>query len=393
MVKQYLAHKFRLKPTKEEAATLVSWSGINRFLWNHFLEQNQSKYENEKKFIFYNEMAISIPGLKKLHDFLKEPPSQSLQSTCKRLEDAIKRVFKGNNGFPKFKSKKRGDLPSILIPQSNTTIQWNKNKIKIPKLGWVKWSKHRPLAGKLMSMNIKYEGGYWWCVVLCESNKPIRTTGDDVVGIDLGLKDWIVTSDGEVFNLHPSLIEREEKVKKEQRKLSKKTKGSNNRLKQKKKLQKAHLKVRFARNDNAHKASAAIAKQYVCVAVEDLNIKGMMKNHCLARSVARSAWGQFVTFLGYKTLVKKVDRWYPSSKTCSRCGSIKPMPLSIRTYECSSCGLVLDRDLNAAINIRDNTFGTKEIYACGDTPIGDSAQAGSRYVSKKQEKFKASSVS
>jgi putative transposase len=212
--------------------------------------------------------------------------------------------------------------------------------------------------------------GHWYIVVLCETNKKDRPVGDDVVGIDLGLKDWIITSDGEIFNLHPNLLEKEEKVKKEQRRLSKKQKG-NNRTKQRKKLQRAYTKVRYARNDNAHKASSSIAKNYSCVAIEDLNVRGMMKNHCLARRIAQVSWGQLKLYLSYKTNVKLVNRWYPSSKTCSECGNKQDMPLRIRTYECINCGMIMDRDLNAAINIKNITFGTKENYACGDINFGE----------------------
>ncbi len=369
---------------------LESWCHINRYIWNHFLSANQTKYSNEKKFIFYHEMATSIPKLKKELPFLKEPPSQSLQGICQRLESALKRIWQTKSGFPHFKSKKRGDLPSISIPQSSNQIKWDKSRIGLPKIGKVKWVKHRPLAGKLISTTTKYEGGHWWVVVLCETNKPVRLIGDDVVGIDLGLKDWVITSDGEVFDLHPGLIEKEEKVKKAQRSLSKKQKDSKNRLKQRKALQRAHLKVRFARMDNAHQVSAAIAKQYSGVAIEDLNIKGMMQNRHLARKIAQVSWGQLKSYLAYKTNMKTVDRWYPSSKTCSRCGHKQTMPLQIRTFECRGCGFVIDRDLNAAINLKNITFGTKENYACGDADVGGSAYDDSRYVSMKQEKFKAS---
>lgn len=389
MSKSYLAHKFRLKPTKEQADVLESWCNINRFIWNHFLAANKLSYEEKKKFIFYHEMATSLPALKKQFLFLKEPPSQGLQGICQRLESAIKRVKQLGSGFPHFKSKKRGDLPSIAIPQVGTQIQWKKSHVKMPKLGWVKWAKHRPLAGKLVSTTTKFEGGHWWMVVLCEVKATVRPLGDDVVGIDLGLTDWIVTSDGEVFDIHPSLVAREEQVKKEQRKLAKNQKGGKNRAKQKKKLNRAFAKVRYVRNDNAHKASNAIAKHYSGVAVEDLNIKGMMKNRCLSRRIAQVSWGQLVSFLEYKTNVRKVDRWYPSSKTCCGCGHIQPMPLHIRVYVCGSCGQIKDRDLNAAINIRQNTFGTKVIYACGDSSTGDVAIDTSRHVSLKQEKFKA----
>jgi putative transposase len=149
------------------------------------------------------------------------------------------------------------------------------------------------------------------------------------------------------------------------------------------------MKVRNARNDNAHQASAAIAKQYSGVGVEDLNIKGMMQNRHLARRVAQVAWGQFVSYLEYKTNVKRVDRWFPSSQLCSKCGHRQKMPLNIRVYDCGGCGFVINRDLNAAINIRNNTFGTKEIYVCGDTSIGDVIRRTSRHVSLKQENVEA----
>jgi putative transposase len=391
MQKQYIAHKFRLKPDIDQEKILTDWCHINRYVWNYFLSANKDKYAEVKKFIFYHEMAVSIPGLKKQYEFLKEPPSQSLQGICQRLETALKRVWQAGNGFPHFKSKKRGDLPSIQIPQSNNQIQWFKQQVKIPKLGWVRWVKHRPLAGKLVSTTTKYEGGHWWVVVLCEVEKQVRLRSTDVVGIDLGLKDWIVTSDGEVFNLHPGLLEKEDKVKSEQRKLSKKAKGSSNRTKQRKKLQVAHMKVRFARNDNAHKASAAIAKQYSCVAVEDLNIKGMMKNHCLARKIAQVSWGQLVNYLSYKTEVKKISRWYPSTKTCSACAHKQPMPLNVRIFRCESCGYKINRDLNAAINIKNITFGTKGNYACRDINTGEEIRSSSRHVSLKQEKGEARS--
>jgi putative transposase len=393
MSKHFVAHKFRLKPTKEQAEVLESWCHINRFIWNHFLGANKYKYQDEKKFVFYYEMNASIPNLKKNLEFLKQPPSQSLQGICQRLEAAIKRIWQTEAGFPHFKSKKRGDLPSIYIPQQNNHIKWDKTHVKIPKLGKVKWKKHRPLAGKLVSTTTKYEGGHWWISVLCETSQPVKPIGTDVGAIDLGLKDWVVTSDGEVFDIHPSLIQKEEQVKKAQRKLSHKVKGSKNRTKQRKKLQRAHMKVRCARNDNAHKVSAAIAKQYSCVAVEDLNIKGMMKNRHLARRIAQVSWGQLKSYLSYKTNVRLVDRWYPSSKTCSRCGHKQNMPLQIRTFECDSCKFSIDRDWNAAINLKQITFGTKGNHACGDTTIGDVIRRTSRYVSQKQEKFKASLMS
>lgn len=388
MEKTFIARKYRLKPTQEQVSVLEGWCHTNRFVWNYFLAANHTKYQEEKKFVFFYEMCKQLPQLKKDHPFIKEAQSQAIQGICQRLESAIKRVWQTKSGFPHFKSKKRGDLPSIRIPQCQNQIKWDKKAIKLPKIGRVKWVKHAPLPGKVVSTTTKYEGGHWWIVILCGTNKPVRLIGEDVAGIDLGFKDWVVTSDGEVFGLHPNLLEKEQKVKKAQRSLSKKRKNSKNRSKQRKALQRAYLKVRYARNDNAHKVSSAIAKQYSCVAVEDLNIRGMMQNRHLARKIAQVSWGQLKSYLIYKTNVKKVDRWYPSSKTCSRCGHRQPMPLQIRTFQCGSCGFVIGRDLNAAINLKQITFGTKGNHAWGDTSVGGLAYDNPRYVSLKQENVK-----
>jgi putative transposase len=387
MQKYFVAHKYRLKPTQEQALVLEQWSHINRWTWNHFLAHNCWKYEFEKKFEFYNQMANMLPALKQEHEFLKQPPAHALQSIVQRLETAITRVWKLGAGFPRFKSRKNGDLPSSHIPQVNKMIKWTKKEIQVPKLGWIKWAKHRPLRGRLVAITLKYEAGHWWCVVLCQTNKPIKSTDGESVGIDLGLNNWITLSDGTTFDIHPFLMEKEQEVKRQQRVLSKKTKGSNNRTKQKKKLQRAHFKVRSTRNDQAHKVSNAIAKQYTYVAMEDLNIKGMMRNRHLARRIAQVSWGQLKNFLSCKAEVSLVDRFYPSTKTCSCCGHIQDMPLDKRIFDCEKCDLVLGRDVNAAINIR-NRAGTARINACRDTSTGDEVRSSSRQVSLKQEKFR-----
>lgn len=392
MSKQYVARKFRLKPTPEQAEVLTEWCHINRFVWNYFLGLNQSTYAETKKFVFFYDMCKALPALKKEHPFVKQAQSQAVQVMCQRLESAIKGVWQKGNGFPKFKSKKRGDLPSIRIPQCQGQLKWDKTSIQIPKLGRVKWKKHRSLDGKLVNITLSYDGGFWWCVCLVETNKAKPTEGD-VVGIDLGLTDWVVTSDGELFDIHPKLEAKEQQVIKAQRQMSRKQRDSKNRAKSKKKLNRAHYRVRCARMDNAHKTSAAIAKQYAHVGLEDLNIKGMMKNRHLARKIAQVSWGQLRSQLEYKTNIHLVDRWFPSSKTCSRCGHVQPMPLQIRTFSCERCGFEMNRDANAAINIRNYvvrncTTGTVGSHACGDAAIGDEAYDSSRCASLKQENVK-----
>jgi putative transposase len=385
----FLSYKFRLYPTEEQEEILISWSHINRYIWNYFLEQNIEKYNKEKKFIFFFEMSKLLPKLKQSQQFLQEVPACTLQHTCKQLDITIKRSYKLKLGFPKFKPKKQNKLLSFYIPQTNNQIKWTKTNVIIPKLGKIKWKKSRKLKGKLKSITIKYEGNNWYCSVLVESNKEIKPILDqnNTIGIDLGIKNFIITSNNEIFNLHPKLFEKEQKIDSEQKKLSKKKKGSKNRLKQIKKLRAAYTKIRFARIDNAHKISTSIAKKYSGVAIEDLNIKSMMKNHNLSKKISRASWYQIIRLLDYKTNVVNVNRFYPSSKICSHCGNIQKIPLNIRTYDCINCGMSIDRDLNAAINIKNITFVKKGNYACGDASNGDINQIISSYVSLNQEKF------
>lgn len=396
----YKAFKFRLEPNKEQEQQLVEWAGMSRWVWNHFLNLNKSTYEKTTKFVFKQEMITSLPNLKKENEWLKEIPSQALQQKCMDLDVAIQRVWKQGNGFPKFKSKHIERNNSFRITQTNGHIKPTKTQIQIPKMGWVKWKKHRPLEGKLKNITIKQENGYWWCVCLCDIGdvKQIKEAPESqLVGIDLGLKEFAITSDGEIFETPKIYRKKQKKLKRKQQVLARRKKGSANRNKARKALNKQHYKIKCQRRDFTHKASSSIAKNYLFIAVEDLNIQGMKKNKHLAKAISDQGWAMFVDQLQYKSkinggLTVKINRFAPSSKTCSSCGNIQPMPLHIRTYECS-CGLTLDRDINAAINIKNwgkdeiNRCGTHRIHACGDTTNGEKAIDFSSYVSANQEKF------
>ena len=397
----YRAYKFKLKPTIEQAQIFVSWMGAGRWIWNQCLSQNRESYANTKKFIFRYDLSKQLPELKKTHKWLKEIPSQALQNRIIDFNTALTRVWKQGNGFPKFKSKHFEHHNTVRIDQTNGHINPRKKQIKIPKMGWVKWNRHRPLTGKLKSITIKQENGVWFCVCLCDTGDVDQITQIDqldIVGIDMGLKEFAVTSDGEVIETPRLYRKKAKKLAKLQRQHSKKQKSSNNRNKATKKLRNLHYKIACQRRDFTHKASSSITKNYKLIGVEDLNIAGMMRNRSLAKSIQDQGWAQFVSQLIYKSqsnggATVKINRWLPSSKTCSSCGQTQPMPLSMRTYECNSCGMVIDRDHNAAINIRrwaieeTNRCGTHRIYACGDTSSGDEAYDSSSHMSLKQEKL------
>lgn len=396
------AFKFKLKPTKEQEQQLVQWTGCSRWIWNWCLSTNKEEYEKTKKFIFKFDLKKQIPLLKKEFPWLSEAPSQALQNRVLDFDAALKRVWKQGNGFPKFKSRHIEHHNTLRMEQVGSHIKPTKKQIKVPKLGWVKWTRHRPLEGKLKNITIKKENNHWWCICLCEV-PDVETRSDfhesEVVGIDLGISSFVVMSDGNNIKSTNEYRKAEKKLKRQQRKLSRKKKGSNNRNKQRIKVNKIHAKIKNKRQDFTHKLSNQIAKDYPVIAVEDLTINGMKKNRHLSKSISDQGWAVFLNQLLYKAkrnggTAIKIDKFAPSSKTCSCCGNIKEsLMLSERIYKCENCGLELDRDLNAAINIKAigidklNRTGTVRIYACGDTNDGEKAIDFSSYVSMKQEKF------
>jgi len=367
-------YKYRILPTKEQEESLLQCGGNARFLWNYALKTNQDYYKETGKFKFYHELAVSLPKLKEEYPFLKESFSQSLQMVLQQFDKALKDSFKKKKGFPSFKKK-------MLLNDSFTCPQkWRLEKgfVFIPKIGEVKWIKHRAMKGKPKSITISQDGDKWYCSVLCEYTIPDKAKEcDNIVGCDVGLKEFAILSDGTVISNPRHTKKYENKLAKEQRKLSKKQKGSKNRFKQRLKVRKIHNKIRDIRKDFLHKTSNSIAKNYDGIVVENLNIKGMMKNHCLAKSIGDVSWSEFNRQLEYKCkwsfkYYLKIDRFFPSSKTCSNCGYVQEMPLSKRIFDCPNCGISIDRDLNASLNIRNigiNTLGHSGINACGDSSL------------------------
>jgi putative transposase len=350
------SYKFKIEPTPEQMELFSKHFGACRFVFNKFLHERKEKYLNEKTSLNYYDNARTLTDIKKEEDFywLKEINSQSLQSAIRNLDLAYKSFFNKQNKFPRFKSKY--NKQSFKIPQ-NALIK--EGKLVIPKFKeGIKINLHREIEGEILFATItKSTTGKYYVSITCEVNhKPFDKTGSKV-GIDTGIKDLAILSDGKTYKNIKVLKTKLKKLKYQQRQLSKKQKGSNSRQKQKIKLSLTHEKITNIRKDYLHKISTEIVKNHDIISVEDLSVKNMMKNHKLAQSLSDVSLGMFYIMLEYKSkwndkYFVKIDRFFPSSKTCSNCGWIyQDLNLSIREWTCSSCNEHHDRDLNAAKNI------------------------------------------
>jgi len=354
---QYKAYKFRLSPTEEQSMLLSKHFGCVRFVYNHFLKEKQNNYLLNKKTLNYNTCAGNLVKMKREgFEWLKEVNSQALQSSLEHLETAYGNFFKKKSKFPKFKSKK-SNYDSFSVPQ-HVSLKKN-NKVQIPKFKeGIKYIKHREIKGKICSATIsRTPTGKYYISILTEQEpaKHLEKTGKSI-GIDLGIKDFAITSEGQRYTNPKFLYKFQKKLKTAQQHLSKKVKGSKSRDRARIKVARIYEKITNSRNDMQHKVSLSLIKKYDMIALEDLNVKGMIKNHCLAKAISDSSWSSFVTKLEYKAkwcgkTVIKIDRFFPSSKTCSDCGHIKEsLSLDERVWTCV-CGSKHDRDVNASKNI------------------------------------------
>lgn len=345
------SYKCRLYPNQEQRLLLSKHFGAIRYTYNHFLAARKDKYlESKKSSNYYGDCKL-LTELKKTLPWMKEVYSQSLQFSLKCLDAAYNNFFAGRGKFPVFKAKHAHQ--SFRVPQNVKLIG---NKLVIPKfLEGIRMVKHREIEGEIKFATIsRNKAGQYHVSITVERDIPVLPVVDAEVGVDLGIKTLAVCSDGKVYeNVKPyrTLARR---IKMVQRRLSKKKKGSKNRDRAKRKLAKMHLKVKNIRNDHLHKVTSKIIRENQTVYLETLNVQGMMKNHCLAGAIADAAFYETKRQLEYKAAwygrsVVKLDRWFPSSKTCSGCGFIKQdLRLSDREWACPRCGEVHDRDLNAA---------------------------------------------
>ena len=362
---RHKAYKFRIYPNADQEVLI----GCVRFVYNYFLALWNEEYSKNGKGLTYNSCSAMLPQMKKNEatSWLKEVDSIALQSSVKNLSDSFSRFFKKQNRRPQFKSKKN-PVQSYTTKNVNKSITIIENIIKLPKLGQVKFAKSRELNGRILNATIrKNPSGKFFVSILCEEEVPeLPKTGLEI-GIDLGITDFEILSNGQKIDNNRFTSKMEKTLKREQRKLSRrallaKKAGkelfeARNYQKQKKKVARLHEKVINQRTDFLNKLSTEIVKNHDSICIEDLNTKGMLRNHKLAKSISDVSWFSFVSKLQYKAEwygreIIKVDKWFPSSQLCSKCGHKDgKKSLEIREWTCPVCHAHHDRDINASKNI------------------------------------------
>ena len=377
------AYKFRLYPTKQQIAKLDLTIEVCRLVYNTALEDRKVAYGTEGISRSYEDQAAMLTAEKKANPSLKAVFSQVLQDVLRRLDKAYKAFYRRakageNPGYPRFKGM--GRYRSFTYPQVGFKLEGS--KLSLSKIGSIRIFKHREIEGTIKTCTIKKESSdRWYAILVTELEDIPKIDPKTAIGVDVGLKNEAVTSDGESFQYPKYYHQYEEKLTVAQRELFRKKKGSNNRAKARIKVARIHQKITNLRNDVLHKLSRKLVGKADLIVFENLNIKGMVQNHHLAKAIADSAWSKLIQMTVSKAekagkAVEMVDAKYTSQR-CSSCGTIVPEDLSERVHDCSVCGLKLDRDHNAALNIL--TLGLRG-RACGDpTPtLKGSKQAGSR---------------
>ncbi len=368
--------KYRLYPTRKQELVLKQTLTTCRYLYNNALSERINTYKETRKSISHYDQVKILTQDK--NDHQKQVHSQVLQESLKRLDTSFVNFFrrikqqktgkKIKTGFPRFKSEQRYN--SFCFPQSGFKLTNDYKRIKLSKVGDVKLQYSRPTKGRVKTCRIVRDIDQWFVILVCEQdNLSLTKSSKPTVGIDLGIKIFAFLSDGKSFKNPRYLLKSEDKIKTEQRKLSRKVKNSANRNKQRIRLAKAHRTIRRQREDFLHKLSRELIENYGCIAFEQLNIKGMVRNHKLAKHISDCAWKKLIEYTTYKAEEAGVEVKLVNPKNttqmCSDCGEIVPKTLADRTHSCPHCNLVMDRDLNAAKNI--SRVGTTQSYACGDS--------------------------
>lgn len=363
------AFKYELNPTVAQRTILAKHFGCTRFVYNWGLNEKSKAYKETGKNISCFDLIKRVTQMKKEQEteWLSEVHSQPLQMALRNLDNAFTNFFKKRASFPNFKSKNRHQ--SFQYPQG---VKVKENKIFLPKIGWVHFFKSREILGKIKTVTVSITPtGRHFVSILCDTGltKPDKKEKkkDTTVGVDLGIKVFAYTSNGKVFENQRHLVKSLKKLRVEQRSLARKKKGSKRREIQRLKVAKLHEKVCNQRKDLNHKVSTELVLNFDTVCLEDLNVSGMIKNRKLAKHIQDAGWRQFRTFVEYKCdwygkNFVAIGRFEPSSKMCNHCGHInKELKLSDRNWTCSNCQRTVERDFNAALNIKDFGLGTQPI--------------------------------
>ena len=375
----YQAHRIRLDPNNVQATYLARCAGTARFAYNWALAEWKRQYDACKldpALPKPNEAALrrQLNAIKReMFPWMLEVTKNAPQMAIQQLGCAFENFFKGRAGDPRFRRKGRDDRFTLTNDQFNV----KDNCIRIPKLGWLRMCESLRLSGRIVSASIERVADRWYASIVVDTIASFLPPAENqgAVGADLGVTTLATLSTGETFAGPKALRSLLARVKRLARSLSRKVKGSRNYAKAKIKLARLHARIADIRRDGLHKLTTAITRRYQIIGIENLNVKGMLGNHCLARSIADMGFGELRRQLEYKAAwrggqVVVVDRWYPSSKTCSCCGHrLDVLDLQVRQWRCPDCGVLHDRDVNAAINLR-NMAVSFIVAACGGEGSG-----------------------
>jgi putative transposase len=381
----YKAYKFRIYPTNEQQIALAKAFGCCRWFWNYSLNLCQETYLTTGKGLSRGAIQGLLPSLKKEYSWLTDAYSQCLQYVALNLSTAYKNFFEKRTGFPRFKSKH--GKQSISYPSN---VKLDGDYLKLPgKVGLIYCKQDRKFDGQIKTVTVSLNpDGKYYASVLVDDGRELAqlSTEGKAIGIDLGLTHFCITSNGSKFDNPRHTTKYARNLKKKQQSLARKQKSSKNRYKAKSKVSKVHSKIRRVREDFLHKLSRKIVNENQVIAVENLNVKGMVRNHNLAKAISDCGWGQFCTMLKYKSewsgkTYIEVDRFFASSKTCSVClNRVDSLSLDIRDWTCSQCNTHHDRDVNAAINIRNEALRILDLGTRSTANGGNVRQPGKTSV-------------